>query len=53
MSVAGIMWRKEKPNQRKMTNTAGKAWRNKTEDKLNISTSQIKTKKKSLINKVL
>ena len=30
VSAAGITWRKEKPNQRKMTNVAGNAWRNKT-----------------------
>ena len=30
VSAAGITWRKEKPNQRKMTNVVGNAWRNKT-----------------------
>ena len=30
MSAAGNAWRKEKPNQRKITNVAGNAWRNKT-----------------------
>ena len=41
VSVAGITWRKEKPNQRKMTNIAGNTWRNKTkhavdQDKANL-----------------
>ena len=30
VSAAGITWRKEKSNQRKMTNVAGNTWRNKT-----------------------
>ena len=30
VSTTGIMRRKEKPNQRKMTNVTGNAWRNKT-----------------------
>ena len=30
VSAARIMWREEKSNQRKMTNVAGNAWRNKT-----------------------
>ena len=35
VSAAGITWRKEKPNQRKMTNVARNAWRNKTKHAAN------------------
>ena len=35
VSATGITWRKEKPNQRKMTNVAGNAWRNKTKHAAN------------------
>ena len=35
VSTAGITWRKEKPNQRKMKNVEGNAWRNKTKNATN------------------